>query len=97
MFEFKVDGALDIGNSGIKAALFKNKKIDKISYVDYLDMAEDKIVALQESLETMGKKINLKGKNLVVTIPASKFYVKTLEYNNNKEEDEETDLETKIG
>lgn len=96
MFEFKVDGALDIGNSGIKAALFKNKKIDKISYVDYLDMAEDKIVALQESLETMGKKINLKGKNLVVTIPASKFYVKTLEYNNNKEEDEETDLEAKI-
>ncbi|UUV19140.1 pilus assembly protein PilM [Fusobacteria bacterium ZRK30] len=94
MFEFKVDGALDIGNSGIKVALYKNKKIDKISYVDYLDMAEEKIVAFQESLETLGKKINLKGKNLIVTIPASKFYVKTLEYNNNKEE--ETDLEAKI-
>ena len=95
MFEFKVDGALDIGNSGIKAAFYKNKKIDKINYVDYLDMAEDKIVALQESLEMLGKKMNLRGKNLIVTIPASKFYVKTLEYNN-KEEDTEEDLETRI-
>ncbi len=93
MFEFKVDGALDIGNSGIKVALYKNKKIDKISYVDYLDMAEEKIVALQESLETLGKKINLRGKNLIVTIPASKFYVKTLEYNNNEEEDIEAKIE----
>jgi len=96
MFEFKVDGALDIGNSGIKAVLYKNKKIDKISYVDYLDMAEEKIVALQESLEILGKKINLRGKNLIVTIPASKFYIKTLEYNNNKEEGSEIDLEVKI-
>ena len=96
MFEFKVDGALDIGNSGIKAALYKNKRIDKISYVDYLDMAEEKIIALQESLEILAKKINLKGKNLIVTIPASKFYVKTLEYNNNKEDGAEADLETKI-
>ncbi|MGB6128523.1 MAG: pilus assembly protein PilM [Psychrilyobacter sp.] len=95
MFKFKVDGALDIGNSGIKAVLYKNKKIDKISYVDYLDMAEEKIVALQESLEILSKKMNLRGKNLIVTIPASKFYVKTLEYNN-KEEGSEIDLESKI-
>ncbi|OQY42079.1 MAG: hypothetical protein B6227_03265 [Fusobacteriia bacterium 4572_74] len=96
MFEFKVDGALDIGSSGIKVALYKNKKIDKINFVDYLDMAEEKTVAIQESLETLGKKINLKGKNLIVTIPASKFYVKTLEYSSTKEEGGEADLEAKI-
>lgn len=96
MFEFKVDGALDIGSSGIKAALYKNKKIDKVGFVNYTDMTEEKIIALQESLEILGKKINLKGKNLIVTIPASKFYVKTLEYTNTKEDDEEADLETKI-
>jgi len=96
MFEFKVDGALDIGSSGIKLALYKNKKIDKIDFVNYQDMNEEKIIALQESLETLGKKINIKGKNLVVTIPASRFYVKTLEYNNTKEEGAEADLEAKI-
>ena len=96
MFEFKVDGALDIGSSGIKLALYKNKKIDKIDFVNYQDMNEEKIIALQESLEMLGKKINIKGKNLVVTIPASRFYVKTLEYNNTKEEGAEADLEAKI-
>ena len=95
MFKFKVDGALDIGSSGIKIVLYKNKKIDKIDFVDYLDMNEDKVIALQESLETLSKKVNLKGKNLVVTIPASKFHVKTLEYNSSREEGEET-LDAKI-
>jgi type IV pilus assembly protein PilM len=94
MFEFKVDGALDIGSTGIKVALYKNKKIDKVGIFNYSDMTEEKIIALEESLEILGKKINLKGKNLIVTITASKFHVKTLEYNNS--EDEEVDLETKI-
>jgi len=96
MFEFKVDGALDIGSTGIKVALYKNKKIDKVGIVNYPDIAEEKIIALEESLEILGQKINLKGKNLVVTITASKFHVKTLEYNHTKEKGEEFDLETKI-
>lgn len=96
MFEFKVDGALDIGSNGIKVVLYKNKKIDKIGIVNYSDMTEEKIIAFEESLEILGKKINLKGKNLIVTITASKFHVKTLEYNKTKGEDEEVDLETKI-
>ncbi|HAS80315.1 MAG TPA: hypothetical protein DCR90_05375 [Fusobacteriaceae bacterium] len=93
MFKFKVDGALDIGSTGIKLVLYKNKKIDKIEIVNYSNITEEKIIALEESLEILGKKINLKGKNLIVTITASKFHVKTLEYNN---EDEEVNLETKI-
>ena len=94
MFEFKVDGALDIGSTGIKLVLYKNKKIDKVGVVNYLDMIEEKIIVLEESLEILGQKINLKGKNLVVTITASKFHVKTLEYNNT--EDEDATLESRI-
>ena len=73
MFGFEVDGALDIGNSGIKVALYKNKKIEKIDYINYSDMNEDKIMLLQESLDKMSKKVNLRGKKMVVTMPASNF------------------------
>jgi len=96
MFEFKVDGALDIGSSGIKLALCKNKRIDKVDFVDYIDMEEEKIISLQGSLEILTGKVNLKGKNLIVTIPASKFHVKTLEYNNHREEGEEINLDARI-
>lgn len=96
MFKFKIHGALDIGSSGIKLALYKNKKIDKVSFVNYTDMSEEKIIALEESLEILKEKVNFKGKNLVVTISASKFYVKTLEYNITNEENREEILEARI-
>ncbi len=81
MFELKIDGALDIGSSGVKIVLYKNKKIEKLDHIKYSDMDEDRMMALQESLDILSKRVNIKGKKLVVTIPASKFYVKTLEYN----------------
>ena len=92
MFELKIDGALDIGGSGLKVALYKNKKIEKIDYEKYSDIEEEKIMSLQEALENMSKRIKLKGKNFVVTIPASKFNVKTLEYDLS----EEGELEERI-
>jgi len=87
VFGFKIDGAIDIGNSGIKIIFYKNKKIEKIDYIKYTEIEEDKLILLEESLEKLSKKINLKGKNMVVTLPATKFNTKTLEYTNIKNDE----------
>jgi type IV pilus assembly protein PilM len=100
MFELKIDGALDIGGSGLKVVFYKNKKIEKVEYEKYADVEEEKIVSLQDALEKMSERTKLKGKNFIVTLPASKFNVKTLEYDlsegENLEERMEEDLEELI-
>jgi type IV pilus assembly protein PilM len=56
-------------------------------------MNEDKTMLLQESLDKISKKVNLRGKKMVVTMPASKFYVKTLEYSNSADENLDTRID----
>jgi len=91
MFTYKVEGALDIGSSGIKVALYKNKKIEKINFTKDTNIDEDKIILLQESLEVLDKQMGLKGKKVIVTLPTSKFNIKIFEYNN-LTTDEEIDI-----
>ncbi len=83
MFKFKINGGLDIGNSGLRVVTLNKNKVNKIKKFDYRNLknyeAEDKIVLLEEGLEAITQNFPLKGKNLVITIPASKFYFKIIE------------------
>ncbi|MCK5779758.1 MAG: pilus assembly protein PilM [Psychrilyobacter sp.] len=95
MFNYKVNGALDIGNNGVKIAIYKNKKLKKLDFIGYGNIADDRTILLQEALGELSQKYKLGGSKFTVTLPASRFSVHVLEYYRTFENDEELDDQIK--
>lgn len=95
MFNYKVNGALDIGNNGVKLAIYKNKKLKKLDFIGYGNIDDDKTILLQEALGELSQKHKLGGSKFTVTLSASRFKVHVLEYYRTFESEEELENQIK--
>lgn len=86
IFKDKIKGTLDIGSSSLKGLSLKKGKIDKI----LLKELENGVVvngniedylSISEGLKNMIEELELKNKEVVVSIPIQNFFIKFLEIN----------------
>ena len=81
MFSTKIEGSLDIGSGSIKGVKIKGNKVEKVEIETLPQGAilsgniEDHL-AVTDSLRNLVSKLELKGKNIVVSLPIQNFFVK---------------------
>lgn len=83
MFENKISGSIDIGSSSIKGVSLKDRKIDKIAMEPVTNGAilsgniEDH-AAVTDSIISIVRRLGLRNKAVVVSLPVQNFFVKFL-------------------
>lgn len=81
MFENKISGSIDIGSSSIKGVSLKDGRVDKIAIEPVTNGAilsgniEDH-AAVTDSIVSVVRKLGLRNKSVVVSLPIQNFFVK---------------------
>ncbi len=101
MFERKISASLDLGSSSIKGITLKNGKIEKVEIesIPHGAMLSGNIedpMAVTDSLKKIAEKLDLKNKNIILSIPVQNFVIKFLEVIEADEESQKSLIEHEL-